>query len=353
MASKAAQLAERDNALLTTMSFRNKLINGNFDFWQRGFSQTGTGFGSADRWCIVRDGSTSTLSRQAFADGQTDVPGNPRFFARVAVTTAGAAGSRTLMEQRIEDAATLSGENAVLTLWAKADEARPLSVQLVRHWNGAEQDTVHVEKVALTDEWQKYRVKMAIASVAAITGQTRGSLRVRFWFDAGTNFDSATDSLGTQSGTFDIAQVQLESGSAETPFEHRPLGQELMLCQRYFEKSYQIDVAPGTPDAYKGSVVQYQFNTPGTGPEHAELFCIRYGVRKYGNEASITFYSPKTGATNNVWNSDIDLHGTLGSGPSPLPSSDTVGVRRFGNAPGSVPGNILMAQWAAQAEIVP
>ena len=33
-----------------------------------------------------------------------------------------------------------------------------------------------------------------------------------------------------------IAQVQLEEGTAATPFEHRPMEVELGMCQRYFEK---------------------------------------------------------------------------------------------------------------------
>ena len=33
--------------------------------------------------------------------------------------------------------------------------------------------------------------------------------------------------------TLDIAQIQLEEGSVATPFENRPYGLELALCQRY------------------------------------------------------------------------------------------------------------------------
>ncbi|NCB01250.1 MAG: hypothetical protein EOM67_03665 [Spirochaetia bacterium] len=40
----------------------------------------------------------------------------------------------------------------------------------------------------------------------------------------------------TQSGAYiNIAQVQLEEGSVATPFEKRPYGLELSLCQRYYE----------------------------------------------------------------------------------------------------------------------
>jgi hypothetical protein len=44
---------------------------------------------------------------------------------------------------------------------------------------------------------------------------------------------------------FIITDCQFELGSVATPFEFRPYGQELVLCQRYFQKSYLPDVAPG------------------------------------------------------------------------------------------------------------
>jgi hypothetical protein len=41
-------------------------------------------------------------------------------------------------------------------------------------------------------------------------------------------------------------EIQLELGEVATPFERRSYGQELVLCQRYYCKSYNIDVVPGT-----------------------------------------------------------------------------------------------------------
>ena len=71
----------------SAMMFRNKLINGNFEIWQRATSQTSAGYGSADRWDNTHIGSTKTASRQSFTNGQTDVPGNPKYFHRTVVTS--------------------------------------------------------------------------------------------------------------------------------------------------------------------------------------------------------------------------------------------------------------------------
>jgi hypothetical protein len=90
-------------------------------------------------------------------------------------------------------------------------------------------------KVAINTTWQQVTVT---ATLPSITGKTLGtdnndSLTLLIFFDAGTIFNSRTNTLGHQSGTFDIAQVQIEPGPVATPFERRPLATELSLCKRY------------------------------------------------------------------------------------------------------------------------
>jgi hypothetical protein len=41
---------------------------------------------------------------------------------------------------------------------------------------------------------------------------------------------------GTGGNAIEFAQVQLELGSVATDFEHRSYGEELALCQRYYQK---------------------------------------------------------------------------------------------------------------------
>ena len=52
--------------------------------------------------------------------------------------------------------------------------------------------------------------------------------------DRGMQIVLYPDGLNTINGTTDFKEVQLEPGPVATPFEHRPIGTELALCQRYF-----------------------------------------------------------------------------------------------------------------------
>ena len=226
-----------------SMMFRNKFINGGFDIWQRGTSQTSAGYGSDDRWSNGHNGSTKTASRQTFALGQTDVPGNPKYWARTVVTSVAGASNFVSKHQVIENVLTLSGQQFTISFWAKADASKNIAVEMVQYFGtgGSPSATVtglNVTTVALTSSWSRYTVSGTLPSVSGKTLGTNNDdgLVVYFWFDAGSSLNARTNSLGQHSGTFDIANVQLEAGPVATPFEQRPIGTELALCQRYYEK---------------------------------------------------------------------------------------------------------------------
>ena len=65
----------------------------------------------------------------------------------------------------------------------------------------------------------------------------------------GADVNSATGAVSvvsTAGATFYITGVQLEKGSTATSFDYRPYGTELILCQRYFSKTYIQSQAVGT-----------------------------------------------------------------------------------------------------------
>lgn len=223
---------------------KNKIINGNFGFWQRGTSVTGVASAQyvADRWNCNLLGSTANVSRQSFTLGQTDVPYEPTYFHRTVVSSVVGASNYYLLSQKIESVRTLAGQTATLSFWAKADASKNISVEFAQSFGTGGSPSSGVTNLgvttcALTTSWKKFTVTVSLPS---ITGKTLGTdnndiLSVLFWFDAGSTFNSRTNSLGQQSGTFDIAQVQLEAGSKATSFEMRPPGLELSLCQRHYQ----------------------------------------------------------------------------------------------------------------------
>ena len=220
--------------------FRNRIINGDFDIWQRGTSFTGNEYG-ADRWIHGRIGTTHTASRQPFTLGQTDVPGEPTYFCRTVVSSVAGASNYAAFSQRIEDVRTFAGQQVTISFWAKVDTTKNISIELTQNFGtgGSPSATVTgigATKVSIGTSWQKVTVTVTVPSISGKTlGTTVNSyLNIVIWFDAGSDLNARTDSLGQQSGTFEIAQVQIEPGSVATPFEQRPIGTELALCQRYY-----------------------------------------------------------------------------------------------------------------------
>ena len=223
--------------------FRNAIINGNFDHWQRGTSFTGNEYG-ADRWFHNRVGTTATATRQAFTLGQTDVPGEPTYYCRTVVSSVAGAGNAALLVQKLEDARTFAGQQITVSFWAKVDATKNIAVELAQDFGtGGSPSTrvtaIGVTKISIGTNWQKVTVTATLPSISGKTLGTNndGSLTLLIWFDAGSTFNSRTGTLGQQSGTFEIAQVQVEPGPVATPFERRPIGTELALCQRYFYKT--------------------------------------------------------------------------------------------------------------------
>ncbi|WLR98634.1 hypothetical protein [Shinella sumterensis] len=297
-AEKGRAIANLGGGVLAGL--RNKLLNGDFDFWQRSTSQTSNGYGSDDRWSNEQAGSTKAHSRQAFTVGQSDVPGNPVFFSRTVVTSAIGSTSFVFKRQKIESVRTLAGRKATLTFYAKADASKNMAVEVLQRFGTGGSPSADVRadtrKLALTTAWQKFTYAIDIPPVAGKTLGSNGDdfLHIAFWFDAGSSFNASTDSLGQQSGTFDIAHVSFVEGDAtaeEDPFAARHWQQELALCQRFYEKSYDLGVAPGTASSAVGSVCKSMDASQNFATLHMPFKVTKRSI------PSVAVYNPATGAS--------------------------------------------------------
>lgn len=290
------------------LMFRNKLINGGFDIWQRGTSQTTSGYGSDDRWLNGHAGSTKTSSRQTFTLGQTDVPGNPTYFARTVVTLAGspATSDYVLKRQNIEYVKTLAGQTATLSFWAKADAPKNMAVEFCQVFGtggspSAQINSISVTTFALTSSWKYFTATVNLPSISGKTLGTNGDdyVQMNFWLSAGADFNSRNNSVGQQAGTFDMANVQLEAGPQATPFEQRPVSTELSLCERYFalQSAAMLNgsYASGTDRFYSGLLI---FRTI---PRATPVYAVFSGTARWSmlginivsasSNTGLTFYS--------------------------------------------------------------
>ena len=236
--------------------FRNAIINGGFDIWQRGGGAFTTAGLTADRWGVASTGSTFSISRQSFAPGNAIAGQEPAYFYRNIVTSSAGAGNFVLAYQTLESVRSFAGQTVTVSFWAKADATKKLASEFrqVFGTGGSPTATVFdigVNQVTLSTSWQRFSYTVAIPSISGATLGTNGddTLRLSFWFDAGSTFNSRTNSMGQQSGTFDIWGVQIEPGPVETPFERRPISAELAMCQRFYYRVSQTGSA-AMPFAY-------------------------------------------------------------------------------------------------------
>lgn len=142
-------------------------------------------------------------------------------------------------------------------------------------------------------------------TIAAGSGRRSVTLTV----PSGSTGDIAVK-WGPAGGAVSYRKVQLNEGAHARPFERRHPAVELALCQRYFEKTYDIGVAPGSAIA-AGRLAQ-------TAPVSGSPAATRYtaGARWFYRALkratpTVTVYSPQTGAVANCW--DFSAGADLGA----------------------------------------
>lgn len=284
--------------MLIGQNLKNKLINGGFDYWQRNTTFANPTSFTADRWAIQFDGTIGTfsVSRQDFALGQTDVPGSPRYFLRWDHTVAGSGSTNRSLVQRIESVRTLEGKKATLAFYAKADAARTLGVRATQSFGSGGSPSANVpiaeQFVDLTPSWQRFVVTFDVPSISGKTLGTNGDDFLQFDFRMPVNTVM----------TIDLAQAMFVEGESAGDFELAggDLPGELKLCQRYYEKSYELSTVPGTATA----IGRQQGNIGGTAgmtvtPGNQYLIPgIRFSVRK---RAAPTVTLWDTNGTINSW----------------------------------------------------
>lgn len=225
------------------LGFRNVLINGAMTVYQRNASSTTSTASSfaCDRWNNFRGGAVSgiTVSRQTA--GLTGF----QYCSRIQRDSGNTATNALYFVQNVEsiNSIPLAGKQVTLSFWARAGANYSASSGALRSSveyatstdsnyysiGDGSSTTVVSQNNTLTTTWQYFSMPATIAA-----SQTQVFVGFKF------------TPVGTAGAAdyFEITGVQLEQNLQPTPFEQRPYGVELALCQRYY-----INLVSGTAKA--------------------------------------------------------------------------------------------------------
>jgi hypothetical protein len=150
------------------------------DFWRGGvtFNTPASLAETADGWYPEYDGTISAFSitRQTFTLGQTDVPGDPRYFLRWDQSAAGSGSTLRRLRVPLPGVHWRAGETVTRSVWLKADTARTVVAKLIQDFGTGGSPSADVEadteNLSVTDTWQRFDITVTLP---AITGKTIGS----------------------------------------------------------------------------------------------------------------------------------------------------------------------------------
>jgi len=259
--SKAAELAKSGDTLTNQPSGRKNLVtNGAMQVAQRATSATGLGANDStaktlDRWKFYSS-SAGRLTMTQTADGPSGFANCMKLDCTTADTSI-AAGEYIILQhcsegqdlQQIKKG-TSDAELITVSFYVKANAVFNFGVELFDNDN-----TRQITKLfATTTSWVKHSITFPADTTGAFDDDNALSLGLNFWLHAGSTFAGGTlNSSSWASSTnanraagissfysstdneFFLTGVQMEIGSQATPFEHRSFGEELLLCQRYYQ----------------------------------------------------------------------------------------------------------------------
>ena len=230
------------------LSNRNVILNGAMNVAQRDdrayTTFSGAFYAGPDRWRGDRSGTGHTGFSQIASTAYGGTKAAEAEFNMAATETC-------VVEQRIESGniAHLAGQTVTLSFWASGSSTAG-SATLDATLSYATTTDVFTTQTDISSNSVTYSGTAAYYTFTyTLPAGAANGVSVKF---EGTK----TDATGILTLTF--GGVQLEAGDTSTPFEHRSYGQELALCQRYFNKlTYGANDTPILNAAYYNSTNAY------------------------------------------------------------------------------------------------
>lgn len=231
---------------------RNLVINGDGIVNQRQISiPINSGENAQDRWIILSDGNDIVSPSQELSD----LPDGFRSAIKLSVQAPNAKfgifqileslDSRVIIDlvaslSSSQRADGLTNARVAIVSWNGVSESA--TKDLVTLWNNSGTDPTLATNwnyestpvnISLSALWQSGfdALNVSVDTASAV------QVGVFLWID---------DTDATGGDAWYVTGTQLEQNSIATGFEYRTVSEELILCQRFFEKSYDSGDAPGS-----------------------------------------------------------------------------------------------------------
>jgi hypothetical protein len=265
--SATAQLSSVNGGPLA--GFRNRIINGNFAIGQRGTtfasSANNNDAYTLDRWYILSDGNDAIdVTRETSV-----VPANQKYAIALDVETAnkkfgiaqiiesdncvGLTGGTVTLSFKAKVSATTKLDNVKAAVVAWSGTADTVTSDIISAWGAEGTNPTLIANATYENTPANLSVTTSYATyslTANIDTASTTNIIVFIWSDV-------TD---TTAGDFlYVTDVQLEPGSVATPFEQRPIGTELALCQRYYWQTVQ-DLTLDGDNGFGNNTYNYMSN---------------------------------------------------------------------------------------------
>ena len=312
-------------APLDAMAYNGMQVNGSFDVSQQnGTTGTGTiGGCPADGWLLGGSGSAVVTIKQA-ASGPIMLGNGFSNFINVGINVASpvlASTESIAMSQRIE------GVRISRLGWGFAN-AKPITISFwvmhvrtglyslaIRNFDGSRSYiATYTQNTASTWEYKTLNIPGCVDGVWKVDNTV--GIAISFMLGAGSAI-TASVANSWIAGSFFAAPGQvnavasLSDGSnfagvcilpgiyaptaAQSPLIMRPFDQELVTCQRYWQKTYAIEQAPGTNTGSTGIV------GTSTGTLGRPMLQWVYPTRMRASP-TVTFYNPVSGLVGGAQN---------------------------------------------------
>lgn len=341
---------------LSNLFGKNLVTNSLLDIWQRNLSFTADSTKyMADRFQFQISGSGRYVVTRS-----TDVPLNSRsaYSWRQECDVANGSlnpGDYSLIAHKIEGLffRKVKGRDLVFSMDVKSSVP---GVYTVGFRNGVF-DKAYVAEYTINqaNTWEKKVIKfkhdatgtwlydnsigMEILLITSSGSTYHGTAGV--WGN-GNNISTSnqTNLLATLGNTFQFANPKFHDGFdvLDDDILERSFDHELLLCQRYFEKSYPLDVPPGTIDIFNGNA---QVITSSN-----QNFSDYIAFKANKRDIPIgTMYNTNSGAVNSY------LSVSIGSKNGSIASPGINGMSAYSTESSGTAGNHALFHWTADSEL--